>query len=57
MFKDNQIVTANDIYAAGWQIDSYSHINKTSSWVSPDGEQCAVVYEGKEDSVVIEKNS
>lgn len=55
MFKDNQIVTADNLYEANWQIDCRNDFLGITYYISPDNTQCAAVYDGKENEVLIER--
>lgn len=44
MFKNGQKVSADEIYAAGWEIDSHSEVTHSTTYVSPDGTQTATIY-------------
>ena len=55
MFKNNQIVTADDIYSAGWVIDCRDDTLGITYYFSPDGKQCATVYDYRENEVLVEE--
>ena len=55
MFKIGQRVFADEIYKAGWEIDSCHEADRSTTWVSPDGTQTATIYVNRPYDVEIER--
>lgn len=56
MLQLGQKVSADDIYMAGWIIDSHSEYAHSTSYVSPDGTLTATIYDGQETDIEIGRN-